>query len=248
MVSMYALEHVARRTAVTTLMALHESTTHKEGHMKTFSAESLNLSHLNPHWVRYDPKNIRTQAIQVTPQNIGKLSLEFEEEIFYDAQGRPYFYFSADRFENGSAEVRDPSEVFVRLMDWIVPLRGEIHVYRDGLFQHTFEFENSSAHSRVLRDISGMPAVAQMTYADGSFEKTFSVGDHVQIEDTGDYGKVVVENVDRGDGTTGYEVELDNTGQKYVFGAAELQLDQYGPQGGQLSGPTGTGILPQVER
>lgn len=139
--------------------------------MKTFNAESLNLSHLSPHRVSYAPKNIVTEAIQVTPENIGKLSLEFEEELFYDAQGRPYFYFSADRFdeliEGGKG---DPSEVFVRLMDWIVPLRGEIHIYRDGLFQHTFAFDNASAHSRELRDITGMPAVAQMTYQDGSFE------------------------------------------------------------------------------
>jgi hypothetical protein len=114
----------------------------KEGSMHALNAESVNLVHLGPELVSYEPKGIHTEALQVTPENIGKLSLEFEKELVHDSQGRPYFFFPAERFDSGLDDIDGAAELFVRLTDWIVPLRGEIHIFRDVIFRHTFTFDN----------------------------------------------------------------------------------------------------------
>jgi len=114
----------------------------EEGSMKVFNAESVDLSHLDLQVVEYAPKNIITEALQITQENIGKLSLEFEEELFFDQGGRPYFVFTAERLDGTQVDpaiaAKDSIELYVRLTDWIVPLRGELHIFRDLIFQHTF--------------------------------------------------------------------------------------------------------------
>lgn len=127
----------------------------KEGPMNVFDAESLNLQHLGPEAVSYQPRGIHTEAIQVTPENIGKLSLEFQEEMFYDQSGRPYFVFSAKRFAEDEPDGQTgPSELFVRLTDWIVPLWGELHIFRDHIFQNTFTFDSGQGVMRTSFDAS----------------------------------------------------------------------------------------------
>lgn len=139
----------------------------EEGHMQVFSAESVNLLHLGPERVSYEPKDILTEAIQVTQENIGKLSLEFEEELFYDNSGRPFFVFSASRGKEDSPA--DPAELYVRLSDWIVPLRGELHIFRDVIFQNTFVFDNPRPLPRPLFPIEphNAPDNTMMTSIEG---------------------------------------------------------------------------------
>lgn len=123
----------------------HEKHISKEGTMTVFNAESVDLSHLGPIPCDYHPKGIHTEAIRVSAENIGKLSLEFEEELFYDNQGRPYFVFSAQRLDGTQVDPavapKDAIDLYVRVSDWIVPLRGELHLYREQTFQNTFSID-----------------------------------------------------------------------------------------------------------
>lgn len=197
--------------------------------MRIFTAESVDLSHLNPGLYSYEPKNIHIQAVQVTPENIGKLSLEFEEEMFYDQQGRPYFVFTAERksVEEGGEQV---SELYVRLTDWIVPLRGELHIYRDITFQNTFTGEFGKGNHRAAPTLA-RPYVDElslntpMTVRPVDFQirsgelpsiapYKFSPDDRVHVVKTGDRGIVTVLNVEH-EGRMMIEVKLDNGDYRY---------------------------------
>lgn len=107
-----------------------------------YDAESLDLSHLYPVRIRYAPKNLQAEAIQATEYTIGKLALEFETEIFYSGD-RPYFHFDAKRFDATQPDGQTPPQsLCVRLSDWIVPLRGELHVFPDHLLRNSFDVED----------------------------------------------------------------------------------------------------------
>jgi hypothetical protein len=206
--------------------------------MQVFTAQDIRLAHLFPVQVSYPPKQLHTEALQVTIENIGKLSLEFEEELFYDAGGHPYFVFAAERGTALDADQpRTEITLYVRLTDWIVPLRGELHVFRNVIFQSTFlqpsnEFETpvrnlGDSNQPVLRSPQPLVPDAFM-FQHGSFESEagdiggFSVDDRVCVKGTEQTGKVVVTNVDHGYGSLGVEVELDSTGQKRVFGVSQI--------------------------
>jgi hypothetical protein len=113
--------------------------------MSAYDAASVNLSHLNPQNVSYEPKGIHTEAIHVTSENIGMLSLEFETELLYsNSQSLPYFYVTlARKLDQDTSEtgMTGTSRMCVRVNDWIVPLRNEIHIYTDELFVNTFTFD-----------------------------------------------------------------------------------------------------------
>jgi hypothetical protein len=109
--------------------------------MIAFDAQMVNLYHIDPVRVSYDPKGIHAEAIQATIQNIGKLALEFESEILH-SNGMPYFGFWAARGNKQEPQDQEDIWLTVRLTDWIIPLRGEIHVYRDELFVNTFTFDD----------------------------------------------------------------------------------------------------------
>jgi hypothetical protein len=104
-----------------------------------FGARDVNLSHLYPVRVSYAPKGIVTEAIQATRENIGKLALEFEEELLFNHEDAPYFRIQAER--GTQSKPQTPRLFHIRPGDWIVPLRDEIHVYKDELFQNTFDIE-----------------------------------------------------------------------------------------------------------
>lgn len=109
--------------------------------MHSFNAEDVNFIHLDPELVSYEPKNIHTEALQVTLENVGKLALEFEVEVKYDGNsGLPYLMIPVGR--QTEKDLNAWSWLYVRLSDWIVPLWGEIHVFRDLLFRSTFTFDN----------------------------------------------------------------------------------------------------------
>lgn len=200
--------------------------------MRIFTAESVDLSHLNPGQYSYEPKNIHIQAVQVTPENIGKLSLEFEEELYYDAQGRPYFVFTAERVQVEGGELAN-QVLYARVTDWIVPLRGELHIYRDLTFQNTFteKFEKGShraaatlARPYVEYEQDGVlmkaPIVKPKWDIDGAYNETlpreyrFGPDDRVHVVKTGDRGIVTVLNVEH-EGQMKIEVKLDNGDYRY---------------------------------
>jgi hypothetical protein len=102
-------------------------------------AEDVNLSHLGTLRVGYAPKNILTEAIQATQENIGKLALEFESELRYNEAGFPFFLIDAER---GTEDKPKPNSVIgVYTFSWIVVLRNEIHVFHAKQFEETFELE-----------------------------------------------------------------------------------------------------------
>jgi len=106
-----------------------------------FNAETLDLHHFNPVTASYAPKVIKTEAICVTPDNVGQLALEFDEELMYDPNGRPFFTFSAERDSLAEEGKKTKRLQYARVSDWIVPLRGQLYVYRDREFHLTFEVD-----------------------------------------------------------------------------------------------------------
>lgn len=256
-ITAYVAAHMVRMADKKWAHLLKEGTMHP-----VFDARSLDLSHLNPVSVSYDPKNIHTEAIQVTPENIGKLSLEFEEELFYDVQGRPYFVFSAKRFDASKPDgQQDPGELYVRLTDWILPLWDELHVFRDGIFKNTFTFDlntggpdimqaarhsSDSALSAFAEKVSNMRFTVPGEMVTNVYK--FSPGDSVFDTSTGTHATVTVLDVDLGDGTFGIEIKLDDGTYRQV---REEVLDYvpnpFKPESGTIEGPTGTGIMPRVE-
>jgi hypothetical protein len=110
--------------------------------MTAYYAASVDLSHLNPYQVSYDPKQIHAEAVLVTTENIGKLSLEFETELLRGGDGISHFYIKvARKLEQDTTETGMTGNTLlcVRQGDWIVPLRNEIHVYPDDIFRKTFD-------------------------------------------------------------------------------------------------------------
>lgn len=105
-----------------------------------FAAHDVSLGHLGTTRVSYAPKSILSEAIQVTPENIGKLSIEFESELFYREDGAPYFIFWAKRGTDEAPEPRRQLRIVPGV--WIIPLwDDELHVYRDVEFRRTFLIE-----------------------------------------------------------------------------------------------------------
>lgn len=131
----------------------------KEGNVKVFNAENIDLSYFQPLEVVYPPKALHTQAIQVTTANIGALSLELEVELFYD-KDMPCIRVLLER-RNDEGETCSRGMVF-RIGDWIVSLWGEIHKFQNDMFTGTFHFmeEQPGSHSAVpantYRSMSGL--------------------------------------------------------------------------------------------
>jgi hypothetical protein len=114
-----------------------------------YDSDNILLSHLGPVSATYPPKKINVQAINVTRENIGKLALEFEAELWYAEGSLPYFQFEAKRFDEGQPDGQlPPKNLSVRLGDWIVALWGELHIYRDLDFRNTFTFDIPNADGR----------------------------------------------------------------------------------------------------
>lgn len=95
--------------------------------------------------VRYSPRAITTQALQVTPENIGALSIELRTDLRYNEQGFPYLSIKVARESAEFAE--EKTRIYaVRIGDWLVVLWDELHVFRDYEFKNTFQLneDNSS--------------------------------------------------------------------------------------------------------
>lgn len=115
-----------------------------------YDSSNLILDHLGTIEASYAPKDIHVQAIQVTRDNIGKLALEFEAELFYgETAGLPYFLFEAKRFDDSQPDGQHPPvNLRPRLGDWIVALWGELHIYQDVDFQNTFTIDTPNEDGR----------------------------------------------------------------------------------------------------
>lgn len=109
-----------------------------------FNAESLNIYTLGGEAVSYSLKDIHTLALQVTPENVGLLSLEFEAGLRYERNGSPFFTFKGQR--DVEREGLEFLVSVVHVTDWIVVLWDELHVFRDKEFRHTFSFDNAADH------------------------------------------------------------------------------------------------------
>jgi hypothetical protein len=101
------------------------------------------IYHLGSIPVSYPPKDIRTEAIQVTLANIGALSLEFHASLRYAVDdGMPFFNLDVRR-----AIDEDPDKsisVHVRVNEWMVVLWDELYIFRDAEFRNTFVLDNLS--------------------------------------------------------------------------------------------------------
>lgn len=248
----------------------------KEGPMRgVFDAQSLDLSHLNPVKVSYEPKAIRSEAIQVTPENIGKLSLEFEEELYHDgSSGLPYFAISVKRFDLREPDgQKAPRHLYVRVTDWIVSLWDEIHVFRNNVMLNTFTFDDygpldgddgsadysdtRGQHSKKLVSLArpyapeplglNTPMNVQPVDWETGIVKTFRPSQRVRVTGTDDVGMVTVVDVERPDGSVGVEVLLDRSDRPFIFDPNNLEHMDFQPNSGVVEGPEGTQLMPRVD-
>lgn len=139
-----------------------------------FNAENFDIFRLGSVAVVYPPKNINTVALRVAAENIGALSLEFESELRYDADGSPYFNILVER--GASDEMAKSFNLQVFEGDWIVILWNEIRIFREEEFKNTFEFDRGpDAVSTDMVDVNTRRAqIGLKPYPDltGDVEKT----------------------------------------------------------------------------
>jgi hypothetical protein len=104
--------------------------------MIIFSGEDFDPVPHNPVLASYGNKDITAPAVKVTEKNIGKIALDLEIDLKYiggGPTGRPFLAFTAFRHDD------DPIDLTIFLDFWIVLIWGEIHIFRDDIFQNTFE-------------------------------------------------------------------------------------------------------------
>lgn len=98
-----------------------------------FNAESVEFNNFNPVTANYGPRDIHAVAAMVTSDNIGQWALEFEKDLDDVSGGKPRFYFVAER------EGEEPIKLKMEAGVWIVKVWNELHVFKDGMFQKTFD-------------------------------------------------------------------------------------------------------------
>lgn len=119
------------------------------------------VHHLGALPVSYPPRDINTEAIQVLPENIGALTVEFHEDLRYEENGRPYFIFVADRTTDEDPD-KPPAVLRVCLDYWIVVLWGQLHVFRDFEFKSTFNVKHSGPQHQLSVDDSAMSELERL--------------------------------------------------------------------------------------
>lgn len=113
-----------------------------------FNAESVDFDNFNPVTADYGPRDLHAVAAMVTSHNIGQWALEFEKDLQQDEAGMPCFYFKADR--------EGEDEIFLKVEKdvWIVKVWGELHIFKERMFQKTFDVpkEQLKAVRKAYRD------------------------------------------------------------------------------------------------
>lgn len=122
------------------------------------SARDFSGYHLGTTLVSYPPKNINTEALLVTPENIGAVSLELKAELLYDDKDSPYMALEVAR---GTGQHAVHRMMTVRVEDWIVVLWDELHVFKDFEFRNTFHFHSEKPLHELSVDPSSGIEVAQ---------------------------------------------------------------------------------------
>lgn len=116
--------------------------------------EIVNGSHLNNlpvvH-VKYIPRNIHTVAVQVTPETIGAMAIEFGAEIERATGSNATWIRTAlerDAHLNKDGRV-SKLEVVLGYGDWLVDIDGEVRVFPDSVMWTTFSQAQDPAHEMV---------------------------------------------------------------------------------------------------
>lgn len=116
------------------------------------------LYHLGSVAVTYTPRSINTEAIQVSSDNIGALSVELRQDLLYYDDGKPYFICGMKR-DNAEEPHKAPVYLYVRLTDWIVVLWDQIHIFRDYEFKTTFSFPSKT--TLPAHQLSGLKKIVE---------------------------------------------------------------------------------------
>jgi hypothetical protein len=95
--------------------------------------------------VFYEPQAIQTVAIQVTPETIGAMSIEFGVEI---SVSHPNHKFLPAMFERLSGKDEACSiERTIFYGEWLVVLNGEVLVFPADTFWNTFSQDKPAEHA-----------------------------------------------------------------------------------------------------
>jgi len=87
--------------------------------------------------VVYAPRNLQTVAVQVTPDTIGAMAIEFGCEVQVGGNvGHLWLTTLLERTNDKGDKV--PVEKVIRLGDWLVELQNEIHIFPPDVFNRTF--------------------------------------------------------------------------------------------------------------
>lgn len=193
---------------------------------KTFDARNLMLSHLKTGSFTYYPKEILTDAIFVTKENIGKLSLEFEAELEFDSMFGVHFHANLGR-SCGDEEMHSKDEM-IGLNDWIFFLNNEVHVWRDDIFRATFDTVQcdwpekpkkiADAPFKVIKEVSidmfgpdknGVPhtgVVSKKIATAGSLVAKYEIGMEVYVFTRDVSGEIKSIEIDERLGQVRYEI------------------------------------------
>lgn len=100
--------------------------------------------------VFYEPQGIQTVAIQVTPETIGAMSIEFGVEI---SVSHPNLKCLPAAFERLSG--KDEARTLERTIfygEWLVVLNGEVLVFPADTFWNTFSQDKPAEHAFEIND------------------------------------------------------------------------------------------------
>jgi len=113
-----------------------------------WTANDVDFGNFHPVNADYGPRDIKAVAAMVNRQNIGQWALEFESDLLHDGAGMPYFSILATRGED------EPIKLTIESGVWIIKIWGELHVFKEGMFQRTFDVpkEQLLAARKAFRD------------------------------------------------------------------------------------------------
>lgn len=104
--------------------------------MKVFNPRTIDLSYLD--WSEYifARKALATYAVavQVIPENIGQLAIEFGSEIFRGGPNEMYFTAVVERDGGKTA-----TGLTFHLNDWLMIMDEQFHCFPDVVFSNTFK-------------------------------------------------------------------------------------------------------------
>jgi len=97
--------------------------------------------------VVYAPRNMQTVAVQVTPDTIGAMAIEFGSEVV-NSDRSLYLSIRLERVNDDDKKTVDNKTI--RLGDWLVELGNEIHVFPPDIMWKTFSGVNDPAHEMAI--------------------------------------------------------------------------------------------------